>query len=703
MTIMLASWACLSGRNEADAMVDDHDAVVREGRSVSAERGAELPPKRIWTIFSGLMLALLLAALDQTIVSTALPTIVRELGGAAHLSWVVTAYMLASTVTTPMWGKLGDLVGRKTLFLLAIVIFLVGSVLCGTSQNMVELILYRAIQGLGGGGLMVLSQAIIGDVVSPRERGKYQGAFGAVFGVSSVAGPLLGGFFVDNFSWRWVFYVNVPIGIVALIVVAVVLPKTKVAGRPIIDYAGIGLLAGAATCVVLVTSFAGSLWAWDSGQVVAAILGFIILVVRVIMVEQRVPEPVMPLRLFRNKVFATSSGIGFVVGFAMFGAITFLPLYMQRVQGVSATESGLRLIPMMAGLLLTSLASGQIISRTGRYKLFPILGCGCFTVGLFLLSRMNEHTGVIESSLYMFVLGVGLGMVMQVLVLAVQNAVEYRDLGTATSAATFFRTIGSCIGVAVFGTVFTTQLTKHLAIGVPPAATGKCSAAALSSSTGVLAQCPSEVQSWFIGAYATAIHVVFLSAVPVGLLAFGLAFLLPEMRLRTATRTTDTAEAFGIPTARTSLQELQLVLSRELSRENRLRAYERLVRRANVDLEPGEAWMISRVSQEGYRQIDVMAGASKTPHGRVREVAAALEQRRYVTIDGETVYPTESGLQVAASLLSTEEKILCELLEQWSPHDHPDVEALVAEIAAKLTNDERVMAGVGHAPSRDKQ
>jgi predicted MFS family arabinose efflux permease len=270
-----------------------------------------------------------------------------------------------------------------------------------------------------------------------------------------------------------VFYVNIPIGIVALIVVAIVLPKTMAAARPIIDYAGIALLAGAATCVVLVTSFAGSVWPWDSAQVIAGIVGFLVFVVGFILVEQRVREPVMPLRLFRNRVFSASSVIGFVVGFAMFGAITFLPLYMQRVQGVSATESGLRLLPMMGGLLLTSLASGQIISRTGRYKLFPILGCGCFTVGLFLLSLMDKDTGVAASSLYMFVLGVGLGMVMQVLVLAVQNAVEYRDLGTATSAATFFRTIGSCIGVAAFGTVFTTQLTKHLAIGVPPTATGE--------------------------------------------------------------------------------------------------------------------------------------------------------------------------------------------------------------------------------------
>jgi EmrB/QacA subfamily drug resistance transporter len=682
-------------------MVDDRDALISEGHSAPGRAG-ELPTRRIWAIFSGLMLALLLASLDQTIVSTALPTIVRELGGAAHISWVVTAYLLASTVTTPMWGKLGDLVGRKTLFLLAIVVFLVGSVLCGTAYDMVQLVIYRAIQGIGGGGLMVLSQAIIGDVVSPRERGKYQGAFGAVFGVSSVAGPLLGGFFVDNLSWRWVFYVNVPIGIVALIVIAVVLPKTNVGGRPVIDYAGIALLAGAASCIVLVTSLGGSRWAWDSAQVVALFSGFVILVVGFALVEQRVREPVMPPRLFRNRVFLIASGIGFVVGFAMFGAITFLPVYMQQVRGVSATESGLRLVPLMAGLLLTSLASGQIISRTGRYKLFPILGCGCFTVGLFLLSRLDEHTGVAESSVYMFVLGIGLGMVMQVLVLAVQNAVDYRDLGTATSAATFFRTIGSCIGVAVFGTVFTTELTKHLAVGVPPTAVGKCSPATLTGPSGVLTQCPAEVQAWFVGAYATAIHIVFLSAVPVGIVAFGLAFLLPEVRLRTATRTTDTGEAFGIPTARTSLEELQLALSRHLSRENRLRGYQLVAQRANVDLEPGEAWMLNRVSREGFRQVDVMAQSSQTPVGRVREVAAALTQRGYVTIDGETVSVTESGRGVAALLVAAQEEILNEFLEEWSPNEHPDVKALVHDVSAWLSGEHRAMVGAGPRPDRRK-
>jgi EmrB/QacA subfamily drug resistance transporter len=438
--------------------------------SASAPEEPRVSSERVWVIFIGLMLAMLLAALDQTIVATALPTIVADLGGAEHLSWVVTSYMLASTVTTPLWGKVGDLFGRRTVFLVCIVIFLIGSGLAGTSQDMWQLVLYRAIQGAGGGGLMVLAQAIIGDVVPPRDRGRYQGIFGAVFGVASVAGPLLGGFFVDNLSWQWVFYVNLPIGVVALAAVVLFMPATRAQESPRVDYAGIILLGIASTTIVMVTSFGGTTWDWVSLQIAGLVVLGIVCLIGFIRVESRVPEPVLPLGLFANPVFRACSGVGFVVGFAMFGSITYLPLYLQRVGGANATESGLQMLPMMLGLLLTSTVSGQVISRTGRYRAFPIAGCAVFTVALYLLSTMGVDTSDLTAGLFMFVLGVGLGMVMQVLVLAVQNSVDYQHLGTATSGVTFFRTIGSSVGVAVFGAVFSARLSHVLTQGVPTTA-----------------------------------------------------------------------------------------------------------------------------------------------------------------------------------------------------------------------------------------
>ena len=370
-----------------------------------------LPKSKVWAIFGGLMLAMLLAALDQTIVATALPTIVSDLGGAEHLSWVVTAYLLASTATTVLWGKLGDLFGRKTLFIACILIFLAGSILSGTSQTMGQLVAWRAVQGVGGGGLMVLSQAIIGDVVPPRERGRYQGLFGAVFGVSSVAGPLLGGFFVDNLDWRWVFYINIPLGALALIVVASVLPRIAAGAKPRIDYAGIILLATISTAIVLVTSLGGTTWGWSSAPVYGMIALAIGSLIAFVVIERRTPEPVLPLHLFRNKVFSVAAVIGFAVGFAMFGAITYLPLYLQTVKGSTPTESGLEMTPMMLGLLITSIGSGQLISRTGRYKIYPILGTAITAVGLYLLSRMDQDTTTLQAGLSMFVLGAGLGMV----------------------------------------------------------------------------------------------------------------------------------------------------------------------------------------------------------------------------------------------------------------------------------------------------
>lgn len=655
---------------------------------------AQLTQRKIWAIFGGLMLAMLLAALDQTIVATALPTIVRDLGGAEHLSWVVTAYLLASTATTPLWGKLGDLYGRKTLFVLCIVIFLIGSALAGTSQTMTQLIIWRAVQGAGGGGLMVLAQAIIGDVVPARERGRYQGAFGAVFGVASVAGPLLGGFFVDNFTWRWVFYINLPIGAVALAVVLAVLPVTKAGRSPKIDYWGILLLATFATCIVLVTSLGGRTWAWDSVEVIGLGLLAVVSVVVFGLVEARVPEPVMPLRLFTNRVFSTTSVVGFVVGFAMFGSITYLPLYLQQVQGASPTQSGLEMIPMMAGLLLTSIGSGQLISRTGRYKVFPIVGTAVFTIGLFLLSQMGRETTPLQSGLSMFVLGAGLGMVMQVLVLAVQNAVEYRDLGVGTSGATFFRTIGSCVGVAVFGSVFSSKLTSNLAVAPPADAVGPCSAPALSATSQALAGCSADVQNWFLDGYSDAIHTIFLYAVPVGALAFVLAWLIPEVTLRTAASRPDPGESFALPASRTSYEELRLLLWREVGHQDPLRAYTILNKDLDVDLTPGQCWLLSRVSAVRSRTIDVMVERSGVERAAVVRTAESLRDRGLVEIDGETVTPTPAGDAVAEQLKENERAKLHTMIAQWQGADEPDVHTLVEQVTERLWRDDPAPAGM---------
>ncbi|MFB6834419.1 MDR family MFS transporter [Streptomyces hydrogenans] len=648
--------------------------------------------RTVLAAIGALLLGMLLAALDQTIVSTALPTIVSELGGMEHLSWVVTAYMLASTAATPLWGKLGDQYGRKKLFQAAIVIFLIGSALCGIAQNMPQLIGFRALQGLGGGGLMVLSMAIVGDLVSPRERGKYQGLFGAVFGATSVLGPLLGGFFTEQLTWRWVFYINLPIGVVALFVIAAVLHIPVRSTRHTIDYLGTFLIASVATCLVLVASLGGTTWAWDSPQIIGTALLGAVLLVWFVRVERRAAEPVLPLKLFRIRTFTLVSVISFVVGFAMFGAMTYLPTFLQIVQGVSPTMSGVHMLPMVVGMLLTSTASGQIVSRTGRWKVFPVTGTAVTALGLLLLHRLTETSSTWEMSAYFFVFGAGLGLVMQVLVLVVQNAVGYEDLGVATSGATFFRSIGASFGVAVFGTVFTSRLTHKLedvfaqaaraGTELPPG-TGPAQVAADPRAIGRL---PAELRPEVLHAYATSITDVFLYAAPVVLVAFVVAWFLKEDPLRASVTAPDTSQTLASnPVERSSYEEAARALSVLGSREGRKEIYETITARAGLDLRPASSWLLLRIRRHGVVEPARLAETAPVPLRVITDAAREIEERRLARREGIELVLTEDGAAAAGLLARAREESLAALLGDWWGPDRPtDLVQLVEELNAEL-------------------
>ncbi|MET9860003.1 MDR family MFS transporter [Streptomyces smyrnaeus] len=655
---------------------------------MSGEHAAPAPPRTsgVMLPIGALLLGLLLAALDQTIVATALPTIVSDLGGMDHLSWVVTAYLLAVTAATPLWGKLGDQYGRKRLFQTAIVIFLVGSALCGVAQDMPQLIGYRAVQGLGGGGLITLSMAIVGDLVPPRERGRYQGLFGAVFGTTSVLGPLLGGFFTEHLDWRWVFYINLPIGAVAMVVILLALHIPVHAESHRIDYLGTFLIAAVATCVVLVTSLGGTTWSWNSAQIYGLSVLAVILLVCFVAVERKAAEPVLPPSIFAVRNFTLSAVISFVVGFAMFGALTYLPTFLQVVHGITPTLSGVHMLPMVLGVLVSSTVSGQLITHTGHWKIFPVLGTAITTGGLLLLHVMSPASSQWEMGVYFAVFGLGLGLVLQVLVLVAQNAVRYADLGVATSGVTFFRSVGAAVGVAVFGAIFASRLGHELTDALRGRSLpGGITPDSLKRDPQSVGRLSPGARRGVLDAYSTSITDVFLYAAPLAALAFVLTWLMREQRLRRSVQVPDESETLGAcPVERSPADEVTRALSRLSTIEGRRDLYARIAQTAGLDLAPAATWMLLRVHHDGPVEPALLEDAGVVPRRVVADGARELEERGLATREGLELVATPRGEQAARALSDARQEQLAELLGDWWTPDRPtDLTELVRELNAE--------------------
>ncbi|WP_370419643.1 DHA2 family efflux MFS transporter permease subunit [Streptomyces sp. QH1-20] len=666
--------------------------------TASAAEVPAAPPalsrRRTNLVFVTIVLGMLLAALDQTIVSTALPTIVADLGGGGHMAWVVTAYLLAETVSTVLVGKFGDLFGRKIVFQLSAVVFTAGSVFAGAAGSMPMLIAARALQGVGGGGLMVTAMALIADVIPLRERGKYQGALGAVFGVTTVVGPTLGGIFTDQATWRWCFYVNVPVAIVMVIMAARTIPVVRSAVRPVIDYAGIALVALGASGLVLGLEWGGNEYAWGSPVIIGLFLASIALLVAFVLVERRAKEPMLPMHLFRNPVFTICSVLSFIVGFAMLGALTYLPTYLQYVDGVSATMSGVRALPMVAGLLGASLLSGIAISRTGRYRVFPIVGMAVMALGLYLMSTMGATTGSWLESLHMFVLGAGIGLAMQVLTIAVQNTVPYHELGTATSGVTFFRTLGSAFGTAIFGTLYTKQLRPNLedalirTPGVPPSAV---------QSPQDLARLSPEQARPVIDAYAETINYVFLWVVPVALVGFLVAWFLKEVPLRDSARAgaSDMGEAFAAPSSAEADQQLERAVASVMSHARGRPVSREILAESGSPLAPADAWTLGQIHWRhrilGGASLSAVAAAHRMPPEVLEPVFARTAEAGYARVDGDRLSLTPAGEAEIERLSAAWRHWLDTRLEDWDvtdPDDRARLDRALNNMAERLLEED---------------